>query len=241
METVNYLLGYENLYIVQNTQMFNFSLDSVLLPNFITINKNVKKIMDIGCGNAPIPLILSTKTDAEIVGVEIQKEVYDLAVKSVKMNKLEHQIKIINDDINSLYKSLETDTFDIITCNPPFFKNHEQAILNNSEFKKLARHEITLNLDQICKIAKKLLKNGGILGIVHRTERLIDIIMTMKNYGIEPKKIQFIYPNNNKDSNIVLIEGRKNGKPGLKILPPLYSHDSDGNYTEEIKKYFTNR
>ncbi|HHW69087.1 MAG TPA: tRNA1(Val) (adenine(37)-N6)-methyltransferase [Tenericutes bacterium] len=226
------------MFIVQNTQMFNFSLDSVLLPNFITINKNIEKILDIGCGNAPIPLILTTKTDAKIIGVEIQKEVYDLAVKSVKINNLEEKIEIINEDINELYKKIETDSYDIITCNPPFFKIDENSNLNDSEFKKIARHEIKLTLSQICKISKKLLKNGGILGIVHRTDRLIDIIIEMKNNGIEPKKIQFVYPMKNKESNIVLIEGRKNGKPGLKILPPIYAHDEEGNYTDQIKKYF---
>ncbi|HIS91282.1 MAG TPA: SAM-dependent methyltransferase, partial [Candidatus Faecisoma merdavium] len=99
MEVTNYLLGYKDKYIVQNTQMFNFSLDSVLLPNFVTLNKNIKNILDIGCGNAPIPLILSIKTNALITGVEIQKDVYDLAVKSVKINNLENQINIINADI----------------------------------------------------------------------------------------------------------------------------------------------
>ena len=96
MKVKNYLLGYKNLYIYQDTDMFNFSLDSVLLPNFITINKNVQNILDIGCGNAPIPLILSTKTKAHITGVEIQKEVYNLAVESVKINNLEEQINIVN-------------------------------------------------------------------------------------------------------------------------------------------------
>jgi len=125
MEVTNYLLGYKDKYIVQNTQMFNFSLDSVLLPNFVTLNKNIKNILDIGCGNAPIPLILSTKTFALITGVEIQKDVYDLAVKSVKINNLENQINIINADINELYNKFETESFDVITCNPPFFKVSE--------------------------------------------------------------------------------------------------------------------
>ena len=110
MEDINYLLGYKNLYIIQSKNQFNFSLDSVLLPNFITINKNYTNILDIGCGNAPIPLILSTKTKANIVGIEIQKEVYELAKKTIKLNKLESQIQLINDDINTYYEKIETDT-----------------------------------------------------------------------------------------------------------------------------------
>jgi len=226
------------MYIMQDTDMFNFSLDSVLLPNFVTINKNIQNILDIGCGNAPIPLILSTKTKAQITGVEIQKEVFDLAVESVKINNLQEQINIINADINELYKELETESFDIITCNPPFFKVSENSNLNESEYKTVARHEVKLNLEEIMKISKKLLKNNGVLGIVHRPERLVDIIELMRKYNIEPKKIRFVYPKKDKEANILLIEGTKNGNPGLKILSPLYSHDEDGSYTEEIQKFF---
>ena len=238
MEVTNYLLGYKDKYIVQNTQMFNFSLDSVLLPNFVTLNKNIKNILDIGCGNAPIPLILSTKTNALITGVEIQKDVYDLAVKSVKINNLENQINIINADINELYNKFETESFDVITCNPPFFKVSEQSNLNKSDYKTIARHEVKLNLDDIFKISKKLLKNNGYVAIVHRPERLLDILESMKKYNIEPKKIQFIYPKTNMESNILLVEGKKNGNKGLKILPPIYTHLENGEYTEQIKKYF---
>lgn len=238
MEVINYLLGYKDYYIVQNTDMFNFSLDSVLLPNFATINTNVKNILDIGCGNAPIPLILSTKTNANIIGVEIQKEVYELALKSVRINNLESRIKIINGDINEIYDSFETETFDIITCNPPFFKVSDGSNFNDSDYKTIARHEIKLNLDQIFKISKKLLKNNGNIVMVHRPERLVDIIISMKKYNIEPKRIQFVYPKKDKDANILLIEGKKNGRPGIKIEPPIYTHDENGEYSMQVKNFF---
>lgn len=238
MEVINYLLGYKNLKIYQDTEMFNFSLDSVLLPNFVTLNKNISKILDIGCGNAVIPIILSTKTSARITGVEIQKEVADLALKSVEYNNLSDQIQIVNDDIKEYYNSVETEIFDVITCNPPYFKVSETSNFNLNDFKTIARHEVKLNIDEIMKISKKLLKNNGNIAIVHRPERLIEIIEAMKKNGIEPKKIQYVYPKINKEANILLIEGVKNGKPGVKILEPLYSHEENGNYTEQIKKYF---
>ena len=224
--------------IVQDTEMFSFSLDSVLLPHFVTINKNINKILDIGCGNAPIPLILSTKTKSKIIGVEIQKDVYDMAAESVRMNKLDDQIDIVNADINDYSKELETDSFDVITCNPPFFKYLETSNINKNDYKTIARHEVKLNLNNIFNIAKKLLKNNGVIAIVHRPDRLIDIITEMKNNNIEPKKIRFVYPKKNSEANILLIEGSKNGKPGMKILPPLYSHLDNGEYTDEVKKYF---
>lgn len=238
MKVINDLLGYKNLKIIQDTEMFSFSLDSVLLPNFVTLNRNISKILDIGCGNAPIPLILSTKTTKEIIGVEIQKNVYDMAIESVKMNKLDEQITIINQDINDYYKELESDSFDVITCNPPFFKYLETSNINKNDYKTIARHEIKLNLNNIFIIARKLLKNNGIIALVHRPERLVDIILEMKKNNIEPKKIRFVYPKMNSDANILLIEGSKNGKPGIKILPPLYIHLDNGQYTSEVLKYF---
>ena len=214
----NYLLGYEDMYIMQDNEMFNFSLDSVLLPNFVTLNKKIDKVMDIGCGNAPIPLILSTLTSAKIYGVEIQEKAYKLAKESVEINNLTNNIEIINADINEFYKNIESDSFDVITCNPPYFKVNENSNFNISEYKTIARHEIMLDLERLFKIAKKLLKNN-----------------------IEPKRIQFVHPKKNADANILLIEGTKNGKPGIKILPPLFSHNEDGEYTDEIKKYFEKR
>lgn len=240
METINYLLGYENLKIYQDTEMFNFSLDSVLLPNFVTITKKTKRILDIGTGNAVIPMILTTKTDALIDAVEIQKDVYELGKKSIELNNLQDRINIINKDIKEFTKEKETDTYDVITCNPPFFKVTETSNLNMSDYKTIARHEVKLNLDDIMSIGRKLLKNNGNIAIVHRTDRLIDIITTMRKYNIEPKKIRFIYPKVNTESNIVLVEGTKNGKPGLKILSPLISHTEEDEYTDEIRQYFTN-
>ncbi|HHU54265.1 MAG TPA: tRNA1(Val) (adenine(37)-N6)-methyltransferase [Mollicutes bacterium] len=238
MHVVNYLLGYKNLKIYQNRDMFNFSLDSVLLPNFVTINSKAKKILDIGCGNAPISLILTTKTKAHIIGVEIQKDVFELAEKSVEINNLNNQISLINDDINRLAKEWESDMFDIIVCNPPFFKLNNNSRLNENDYKTIARHEVSLNLDKLMKISRKLLKNNGIISIVHRPERMIEIIEVMRKNNIEPKKIQIIYPKKEEQANILLIEGRKNGKSGLTILSPIFTHKENGEYTETIKKYF---
>lgn len=238
MEVLNDLLGYHDLKIFQNTDWFSFSLDSVLLPNFVTINKNVKNILDLGCGNAPIPLILSTKTDAHIVGVEIQKDSYDMALKSVKYNNLENQIELLNIDMKNLKSIYQGDSFDVITCNPPYFKYLKTSNLNDDEHKVIARHEKMITLEEVLSISKYLLKNNGVLAIVHRTERLVEIFNLFQKYGLEVKKVRLIYPKKNSGSNMVLVEGRKNGNPGLKILPPLYVHEEDGNYTSEVTNMF---
>ena len=158
MKVKNRLLNYTNMDIMQDTDYFNFSLDSVLLPNFVTLNKNTKNIIDFCTGNAPIPLILSTKTDAKIIGVELQKEIYDLAVESVEINNLQDRINIFNYDVKEIDKIFETESFDVITCNPPYFKYTENSNINKNDIKTLARHEITLNLNDIFKVAKKILK-----------------------------------------------------------------------------------
>ena len=238
MEVLNDLVGYKNLKIYQNTEWFAFSLDSVLLPNFVTLNKNIERIMDLGCGNAPIPLILSTKTNAKIIGVEIQKDSYELARKSVLYNHLENQIELLNMDMKDLRNMYSSDTIDVITCNPPYFKYLETSNLNENIHKVIARHEKMITLEEIVSLSRYLLKNNGVLAMVHRTDRLIEIISLFSKYGLEVKKLRFIYPKMNTESNMVLIEGRKSGKTGLKLLPPLYAHNEDGSYTEEVLKMF---
>lgn len=239
MEKINYLLGYNNIKIFQDTDWFNFSLDSILLPNFVKLKKNVKEILDIGSGNAVIPIILSTKTDASITGIEIQKDVYELGIKSLEFNNLQDRIKWINDDVKEFSKNQESDQYDLITCNPPYFKIDENSNINDDIHKQIARHEITLCLEDIIKIGRKLLKNGGSLVLVHRPERLIEIIETMRKNNIEPKRIRFVYPKQGKNANILLIEGVKDGSVGVKIEEPLYTYNENGNYTEEILSYFS--
>lgn len=236
-KVINDLVYFKNIKIVQNKNYFNFSLESILLPNFVEITPNTKNILDLCTGNAPIPLVFSTMTKAKIYGVELQKEVFDLAKESIRLNNI-NNIELINDNANNIINKFETDTFDIITCNPPYFEYTNNSRINDNEIKSIARHEIYLKLEDIFKISKKLLKNGGAVCIVHRTNRFLEIVDIMKKYNIEPKRIRFIYPKLNSESNLVLIEGRKNGKKGLKLLPPLFVHNNDGSYTEEVLKMF---
>ena len=238
MKVLNDLVGYKNLSIYQNPDWFSFSLDSVLLPNFVTLNKNIKVVMDLCCGNAPIPLILSTKTDAKIIGIELQKDVYLLAKESVSYNKLDDKIEILNMNIKDLKDKYTSDSVDVITCNPPYFKYLESSNINEDIHKVIARHEKEITLEEIIDISHYLLKNNGCLAMVHRTDRLIEIINLFNKYGLEVKKLRFIYPKENCESNMILIEGRKNGSTGLKVLSPLYVHNEDGSYREEVLKMF---
>lgn len=238
MIVINDLLKYSNLKIYQDPESFMFSLDSILLPNFITINKNVQKILDIGTGNAPIPLILTKLTKAKIIGIEIQPKIAALASSSVKCNDLEEQITIINEDIKNC--DFEPSSFDIITCNPPYFKVTSERMLSKKDSKMIARHEVKLNLNELIEISSKLLKNKGILGLVHRPERLTEIIYLCHQYGLEVKKLQFAHPRLGENANIVLIEAVKGAKSGIKVLEPIIVHNGN-EYTQEVLKYFSER
>ena len=238
METINDLVNIHNLKIFQNNNWFKFSLESVLLPYFVTINLRSKKILDLCTGNAPIPLILSTRTNAKITGIDIQKDVCELAEKTVFFNHLDQQIDIKNIDLKDLKEIYSGDNFDIITVNPPYFKNQQQSLKNDDIHKKIARHEINVNLDDIVKISSYLLKNGGYLAMVHRTERFFEVTNLFQKYNIIPKKIQFIYPKKDSESNLFMIEGIKNGKQSVKFLNPLVIHNNDGSYTKEVNCIF---
>lgn len=231
---LNDVLGYKNRKIFQDDNYFSFSLDSIMIANFVNIRLRDKKILDLGTGNAVIPLILSLRTDKEIVGVEIQEKLALLAKKSVDYNKLGDQIKIVNVDMKE-YAKENINSFDIITCNPPYFKVNEKNIINLSKEKAIARHELEITLSDIFCVSKKLLNNNGTLALVHRTERLLEILNLFRDNNIEPKRIQFVHENIDKESTLVLIEGTKNGKPGLKIENPFILYDQDGKKTKEYE------
>jgi len=236
-EVINDLLGYDGLKIIQRPDMFHFSLDSTLLADFVQPLAKTKKILDLGCGNAPIPLFLSLKTTADIIGVELQEEVYDLAKRSVALNNLEHQITILHQDIKGIHKLYENSEFDLITCNPPFFKYTETSNTNKHEYKTIARHEVYITLEDIIIESKRLLKTKGSLYLVHRTDRLIEIINTLMNYQFSIKRMRFVYPKKGQNSNMVLLEASNNGNTELTLLEPLYVHENDG-YTDEILTIF---
>ena len=234
----NSLLNFKDAYIYQDTEYFKMSMDSMLLANFVTINLRDKMILDIATGNAPIPMLLTYRTKAKIYGVELQEPVYNLGRISIHENKMTDQITLINDDAKNLVNTFESDTFDVITCNPPYFKTNNEDFENDNEVKTLARHEKSLMLEDIFVIAKKLLKNNGRLAMVHRSERFIEIIDIAKKYNFEPKRVRFVYPNSKKVSDLILIECVLNGKSCLKMEQPLFVYNDKGEYTEEVSRMF---
>ncbi len=232
-------LQINNLMLKQDKDLFCFGTDSVLLANFAEPKKN-SLVLDIGTGNGIIPVLLSAKTNAKkITGLEIQEASAKLAEENVKMNNLENLIDIVNGDINS--SSLFPNcSFDYITCNPPY-KPVGTGIANDVTPLAIARHEIKCTLKDIIEKSSLLLKSKGKLALVHKPERLAEIIHLMKLNHIEPKRLQMVYSRINTPPCLILIEGTKNGGTELKNLPPLYIYDENGNYTANISNLYSKR
>ena len=183
--------------IIQNREVFSYSIDSVLLSRFPEIPSR-GLIVDICSGNGAVGLFASTRTKAPIIEVEIQERLADMAERSIHLNHLEDQVQMIHDDLKNLLNHVPRTGVDLILCNPPYFKVSETSKKNVSEYYLLARHEITTNLEEICDIARHALKSNGRLAMVHRPDRFLDIIDTMRQYNLAPKRIQFVYPKTGK-------------------------------------------
>jgi len=195
----NELLGRELIKIYQDPDSFSFSIDSMLLADFVTINTKVKRICDLCSGNAPIPLYLSLRTKANIVGVEVQKSSYELANMSINENKLDSQIEMKLANLKGVHK--EIGKFDVVTCNPPFFKLGDNQI-NPNDKKAIARHEVLASLDDIIKEASTLLNSKGRLAMVHRPDRLVEILEVLRNIKSSQKDYNLYIQN--KIRNVII-------------------------------------
>lgn len=224
MKTVlNDLYDY-GLKIYQQEQCFKFSLDSLLLAEFVKVKNDKQQILDLCSGNAAIPLVLSTKYSNQIYGMELQKEIHQMAIDSVKFNNKERQIKIINANVLNALQYFNNESIDIITCNPPYFKYNKDSLTNENEIKAIARHEIKITLENLIEQVSKILKNKGEFYLVHRTERLEEIISVLNDNNFAVKVLQFVYTKN-EYSELVLIKAVKNGRISLKVNPPLYTNN----------------
>ena len=234
-------LEYKGLKIIQNTEGFCFGIDAVLLSDFAKEIKNNSKVLDLGTGTGILSILLSGKTNLnKIYGIEIQKQVAEMAQRSVKLNNLEDKIEIMNENIKNLANIFEKNSFDAIVTNPPY-KKLNTGEKNEKENKLISRHEITASLEDFIKISFDLLKDKGTLYMVHRPERLAEIIYKLKQNKLEPKVIKLVHSNINSEPKLILIKAVKNAKEFLKIEKPLFIYDEDGNYTEEILKIYNKK
>ncbi|MEN3239380.1 tRNA1(Val) (adenine(37)-N6)-methyltransferase [Fructilactobacillus sanfranciscensis] len=224
--------------IIQNAEVFSFSLDAVMLADFAQVKQSYKtKIVDLCAGNGAVGLFISKKTHGKIAEVEIQPKLSDMAKRSVTLNNLEKHISVYNIDLKNSLDYFKKESIDHVTVNPPYFANEKESSKNPNPYLAIARHEIKTNLEIVIKTSSDLLKNNGKMYMVHRPDRLLDILNEMQKYRLAPKEIQFVYPKVGRDANMILISGIKDGKlNGLKVKPPIVVYDENDNYTEPVRK-----
>ncbi len=231
-------LEYKGLKIIQNKEGFCFGIDSVLLADYAKNLKDDSTVIDIGTGTGIISLLLCKKTNLQkIYGIEIQKDVAEMADRSVKLNKLEDKIKIINTNIKEVFNILKPYQYDVVVTNPPYKKINTG--IKNLEIKKLiSRHEVECTLEDIIENASRLLKDLGEFYMVHRAERLVDIMCLLRKYKLEPKNIRFVHSKINDKPTLILIRAVRNAKEFLKIDKPLIIYKNNNDYTDEILKIY---
>lgn len=230
-------LQLDNLLLIQKKYGFRFGVDAVLLSSFANV-KNRHRVIDLCTGTGIIPFLIYGKyKPKEVIGIEIQEDMVEMANRSSRYNEVENVVKFANADLKDINFLKSLGTFDVLTVNPPY-KLNNSGILNPNDKLAIARHEILCNLEDVIKAARRLLKDNGRMYMVHRPERLIDIFELMRKYKIEPKRVQMIHPNVNKAPNIVLVEGQRDGGAYLKWEAPLYVYNEDGTYTKEINKIY---
>ncbi|WP_337017552.1 tRNA1(Val) (adenine(37)-N6)-methyltransferase [Oceanobacillus massiliensis] len=234
-ERLDYLLNDEHMQIIQSPTAFAFSLDAVLLANFANVPAKRGSILDLCTGNGVIPLLLSKRTRANITGVEIQERIYQMAARNIELNGLDAQLDIVHGDLKEMQPVLGQSCFDVVTCNPPYFKTPSVTEHNHNEFLTIARHEVYCTLEDVVKACKLHVRPGGKVAMVHRPGRLVDIMELFRKYNVEPKRMRLVYPKRGKEANMLLVEGVRDGKADLKILPPLYIYENDGSYTKEAE------
>jgi len=225
------------LKIIQKEKGFRFGVDAVLLSDFAKIRKN-DLVMDFCTGTGVLPILLYGKSEAkEIMGIELQDEFAEMAKRSAILNHIEDKVKILQGDIREekLLKSLPK--FNVVTVNPPY-KKENSGIINEKDALTIARHEVSLNLEEVIRGARMVLKDQGRFYMIHRPERLADILTLMRKYRIEPKRLRMVYPNTKKAPTMVLVEGLRDGGEFLKVEAPLYVYNDDGTYSDEIRRIY---
>ncbi len=223
--------------IIQHKEKFCFGMDAVLLSGFARVLEN-ETVLDLGTGTGIIPILLEAKTlGAHFTGLEVQEQSADMARRSVMINGLESKIDIVTGDIKEVDKIFKKASFDVVISNPPYM-NDNHGIKNPNLPKAIARHEILCTLDDVVKSAMVMLRPGGRFYMVHRPHRLSEIIVKLKEYRLEPKRIKFVHPFAEKEANMVLIESVRGGKSMIKVESPLIVYESEGCYTEEIHRIY---
>lgn len=227
----------DGLKLIQNTDIFCFGMDAVLLSTYAKAGKN-DRVLDLGTGNGIIPVLMQSKNPGSTyTALEIQENSADLAIRNVELNNLSDRISVVKGDIKEASRLFGEASFNVVTSNPPYM-NENHGIVNPDSAKAIARHEILCSLEDVVREAGRCLKSKGKMYMVHRPNRLVDIFDTMRRHHLEPKRMRLVYPYVNKAANMVLIEAVKGGNSQLIVEEPLIVYKEDGTYTDALLKMY---
>lgn len=230
-------LGYQGLRIIQNPTKFKFTIDAFLLAEFID-PKPRQEVCDLGTGGGVIPLLVAGQNEVRrVYGIEIQSELVDMAVRSVSLNNLDEKVVIIEGDLRVLPPSLDPNSFDFVTANPPFYPP-EKGVLSGNNALALAKFEISCTLEDVVRAASRLVKGNGKVALIYPSERMPELLANLSRFHLTPKKIRFIHPQSSVKSNLLLVEARPSAKSGIEVLPPLFVYNDNGEYTKEMNQIF---
>ncbi|GMT46786.1 MAG: SAM-dependent methyltransferase [bacterium] len=228
--------------LYQSVEGYRFSIDSVLLAGFAGCSRGVKMVVDLGAGSGVVGLILAKRYPwTDVLLIEVQEGLSALAQRNVELNQLQPRVQVLKADVSSIicdgYADL-IEGFDAVVSNPPFRKPGTGRISPYGE-RAIARHEIKLTLTDLIKTSSALLKNRGRFLMVYHPYRFNEVIYTMKESLLEPKRIRFVHPDDNSEATMVLIEAIKGGGVELKVEKPLFVYEKDGLYTEEMAALYS--
>ncbi|MBD2848329.1 tRNA1(Val) (adenine(37)-N6)-methyltransferase [Paenibacillus sp. IB182496] len=225
-----------DLRIIQSREVFSFSMDAVLLARFATVPRS-GRVLDLCSGNGVVALLLSTRTGASIDAVELQPRLADMGRRSIALNGLEERLTMIEGDLRTYHRTSGYGVYDAVVVNPPYMPP-ETGDRNSNAYVAIARHEIHCKLEEVAAACSRVVRTGGRVAMVHRPSRLADLIDAMRSVRLEPKRIRFVHPHLEAEANMVLVEAIRDGKPDVRLLPPLIVYDDQRRYRDEIMKIY---
>ena len=227
----------QNIHIIQNPDMFAYSLDAILLAHFADVKGKGRGLtVDLGAGTGAVGLFYAPKVAGLIKLVEIQPELAEMAKRSIAMNGLQDRVSVLQSDMKAIFDDIQPGSAETVLSNPPYFPLNNTTKTNQDEHYELARHELTIDLPGLAQVANKLLKNNGKFYMVHRPERLADIFSAFSARKLMIKRIQFVYGKSDREANMVLIEAIKAGRlGGVRIMPPIVAYKQTNEYTKQVQ------
>lgn len=228
----------DDLKLIEKKDSLTFGTDAYLLSAILPKRQN-SICAELGCGSGVVSLLaLNRKKCAHVYGIEVQKDIAEVAKRNATLNGLEDKLTIINSDLREVKASSLGCEVDVVFSNPPYMRA-DSGKANENDFKNISRHEVFGGIEDFCACASRILKHGGAFYVVYRPDRMVDLISALRNNNLEPKRIVFVHSSSHTPPSILIVQAKKGAKSGLVIDKPLVMYKAGTNeYTDELKKIY---